>query len=155
MNSWLEKSALEMYSKHNEEKSAVAERFIRTLKNKIYKYMTSISKNVYIDKLDVIGNKYNNTYHSAIKMKPVDAKSNTYIDSSKEINHKNPKFKIVDIVMISKHFFSFVKGFSKFVKRIFCDKKVKNTVLWTYIISDLDGEEIVGAFHKKTVTKNK
>ena len=75
-----------MYSKHNEGKSVIVERFIRTLKTKIYKYMTSISKNVYIDKLDDIVNKYNNTYHSTIKMKPVDVKSSTYIDSSKEIN---------------------------------------------------------------------
>ena len=73
-----------MYSTHNEGKSSVAERFIRTLKNKIYKYMTSISKNVCIDKLDDIVDKYNNRYHSTIKTKPVDVKSNTYIDSSKE-----------------------------------------------------------------------
>ena len=59
-----------MYSIHNEGKSVVAERFIRTIKNKIYKYMTSISKNVYIDKLDDIVNEYNNTYHRTIKMKP-------------------------------------------------------------------------------------
>ena len=72
-----------MYSTHNEGKSVVAERFIRTLKNKFYKYMTSVSKNVYIDKLDEIGNKYNNTYHFTIKLKPVDVNSSTYIDSSK------------------------------------------------------------------------
>ena len=71
-----------MYSTHNEGKSVVAERFIRTFKNIIYKYMTSVSKN--IDKLDDIANKYNNTYHSTIKMKPVDVKSNTYVDSSKK-----------------------------------------------------------------------
>ena len=70
-----------MYSIHNEGKSVVAERFIRTLKTKIYKYMTSISKNVYINKLDNTVNEYNNTYHSTIKMKPVDVKDNTYIDS--------------------------------------------------------------------------
>ena len=93
-----------MCSSHNEGNSVVAERFIRTLKIKIYQYMTSVSKNVYIDKLDDIVNKYNNTYHSTIKMKPVDVKSNTYIDSSKEINNKDPKFKIGDIVRISKHF---------------------------------------------------
>ena len=69
-----------MYSTHNEEKSVIAERFIRTLKNKIYKYMTSISKNVYINKLYDIVKKYNNTYHNSIKMKPVDVKDNTYID---------------------------------------------------------------------------
>ena len=83
-----------MYSTHNEGKSITAERFIRTLENEIYKYMTSISKNVYIDKLDDIVNKYNNTYHSTTKMKPIDVKSNTYIDSNKENNNKDSKFKI-------------------------------------------------------------
>ena len=66
------------YSTHNEGKSVVAERFIRTLKSKIYKYMTSISKNVYIDKLDDIVDEYNNTYHTTIKMKPIDVEDNTY-----------------------------------------------------------------------------
>ena len=103
MKSWLGKNDIEMYLTHNEGKSVAAERFIRTLKNKIYKYTTSISKNVYIDKLDDIVNKYNNTYHSTIKMKSVDVKSNTYINSSKEINDKDPKFKIGDIVRISKY----------------------------------------------------
>ena len=74
MKSWLEKNDIEMYSTHNEGKSVIAKRFIRTLKNKIYKYMASISKNVYIDKLDEIVNKYNNTYHRTIKLKPVDVK---------------------------------------------------------------------------------
>ena len=69
-----------MYSVHNEGKSAVAERFIRTLKAKIYKYMPSVSKNLYIDKLDDIAGEYNNTYHRTIQMKPVDVKDNTYID---------------------------------------------------------------------------
>ena len=76
MKSWLEKNCIEIYSTHNERKSVIAERFIRTLKNKIYKNMTSISKNVYIDKLDDIVNKYSNTYHNTIKMKLVDVKSN-------------------------------------------------------------------------------
>ena len=111
-----------MYSTQNEGKSVIGERFIRTLKNKIYKYMTSISKYVYIDKLDDIVNKYNNTYHSTIKMKPIDVKSNTYIDSSKEINNKEPKFKIGDIVRISKYKYIFAKRLhSKFVRRGFCD----------------------------------
>ena len=74
MKSWLEKNDIEMYLTHNERKSVIAERLIRTLKNKIYKYMTSISKNVYIDKLEDIVNKYNNTYHRTSKMKPVDVK---------------------------------------------------------------------------------
>ena len=75
-----------MYSNHNEGKSVDTERFIRTLNNKIYKYMTSKSKNVYIDKLDDKDNKCNNTYHSTVKMKPVDVKSNTFVNSSKEID---------------------------------------------------------------------
>ena len=79
---WLKDKDTEMYSIHNEGKSVVAERFIRTLKNKIYKYMTSISKNLYINKLDDIVNEYNNTYRT-IKMKPVDVKDNTYIDFKK------------------------------------------------------------------------
>ena len=73
-----------MYLIHNEEKSVFAERFIRTLRTKIYKYMTSVSKNVYIDKLVDMVNEYNNTYHRAIKMKPVDVKDNTYINLKKK-----------------------------------------------------------------------
>ena len=102
MKSFLPNNDIKLYSRHNEEKSVLVERFFRTLKNKTYKCMISVPKNVYIDKLDDIVNKYNNTYHSIIKMKPVDVKSNTYIDSSKEINDKNPKFKTGDIARISK-----------------------------------------------------
>ena len=79
---------------HNKGKSVVAERFILTLKNKIYKYVTSIPKNGYIDKLDDIVNKYNNTCHKTIKMKPIDVKPSAYIDSSKEINHQDPNLKL-------------------------------------------------------------
>ena len=89
---WLKDYDIEMYSIHNEGESVVAERFIKTLKNKIYKYMTAISKNVYIDKLDDIVNEYNNTYHRTIKMKLVDVKDNTYIDfEKKEVNDKDSK----------------------------------------------------------------
>ena len=100
-----------MYSTHIEGKSVVAERFIRTLKSKIYKYMTSISKNVYIDKLDYIVNEYNNTYHTTIKMKPIDVKDNTYINTDKDINIKDPKFKVGDHVRISKYKNIFAKGY--------------------------------------------
>ena len=75
----------------------------RTLKTKIYKYMTSVSKNVYIAKLGNIVSKYSDTYHRTIKMKPVDVKDITFIDFGKEINDKNLKFKIGDHVKISKH----------------------------------------------------
>ena len=83
MKSWLEKIDIGMYSTYNEPKSVAAERFIRTLNNKIYKHMTSISKNVCNDKLDHTVIEYNNTYHSTIKMKPVDVKPSTYIDSNR------------------------------------------------------------------------
>ena len=108
---WLKDNDIEMHSTNNEGKSAIAERFIRTLKNKIYKYMTSISKNVYIDKLDDIVRKYNNTYHRSIKMRPVDVKDNTYIDFKKEVNDKDPKFKVGDHVRISKCKNIFAKGY--------------------------------------------
>ena len=87
------KNTIDMYSTHNEGKSVNAKKFIITLKNKIYKYMTSISKNVYIDKLDYAVHKYNNTYHITIRMKPIDVRSNSYIDSSKQINDDDSNIK--------------------------------------------------------------
>ena len=101
-----------MYSTYNEGKSVVAERFIRTIKNKINKHMTSISKNVYIDKLDDIENEYNNTKHRTPKTKPIDVKDNTYIDFAKEVNDNDPKFKVGDHVRISKYKNIFAKGFT-------------------------------------------
>ena len=85
MKSWREKNDIEMYSTYNEAKSVVAERFIRTLKNNIYEDMTSISRDVYNNKLDEIVNKCNSTYHSTIKIKPTDVKSSTYIAFDKRI----------------------------------------------------------------------
>ena len=91
-----------MYSIHNEGKSVVTERFIRTLKNKIYKYMTCISKNLYINQLDDIVDEYNNTCNRTIKMKPADVNDNQYIDFGKEVNDKDPKLKVGDHVRTSK-----------------------------------------------------
>ena len=108
---WLQDNDIIMYSTNNEGKSVVAERFIRTLKSKIYKYMTSTSKNVYINKLNAIVNKYNNTYYTTIKMKPLNVKDNTYINTNKEINYKHPKFKVGDYVRISKYKNIFAKGY--------------------------------------------
>ena len=108
IKSWLEKDSIEMYSTHNEEKSVVPEILIRTLKNQIYKYMTSMSRNAYIDKLDDIFNKSCISYH--IKMKPGDVKPSTYIDSSKDINSKCRKFKVGDLVRIPKYNI-FAKGY--------------------------------------------
>ena len=108
------KNDIEIYWTLNEGKSVVAERFISTLKKKFINTWTQYQKNVYIDKLDDIVNKYNDKYHSTIKTKPVDVKSSKYIDSSKEINNKDPKFKIVDIVRILKYKNMFQIGLKKF-----------------------------------------
>ena len=138
-----------MYSTNNEGKPVIAERFIRTLKNKIYKCMTSISKNVYIDKLDDVVKKYNNTYHKSIKIKPVDVNDNTYIDFKKEVNDKNLKFKVGDQVRISKYKNIFAKGhMQNWSEEIFIIKKIKNTVPWTYVLNDLNDEEIIGTFYE-------
>ena len=143
-----------MYSTYNEGKSVVAERFIRTLKGKIYKYMTSISKNVYIDKLDDIVDEYNNTYHTTIKMKPIDVKDNTYINTSKEINNKDPKFKIGDHVRISKYKnILAVEYMPNWSEEVFVIEKVKNTIPWTYVINDLNDEKIIGTFYEKELQK--
>ena len=130
-----------MYSTNNEGKSVVAERLTRTLKTKIYKYMTAVSKNVYIDKLDDIVNEYNNTYHKAIKMKPADIKDNGYIYFSKEVNDKDPKFEVDDCVRISKNKNIFAIGYTpNWSEEVSVIKKVKNTVPWTHVINDLNGE---------------
>ena len=146
---WLQDNNIVIHSAHNEGKSVIAERFMKTLKNKTDKYMTSISKNVYIDKLDDIVKKCNNTYHTSIKMKPVDVKDSIYIDFKKESNDKNPKFKVGDHVRISKYKNIFAKGYMpNWSEEIFIIKKIKNTVPWTFVITDLNVEEIIGKFMK-------
>ena len=110
--------------------------------------MTWISKNVYIDKLDDIVNKYNNTYHSTIKKKPVDVENNTYIDFKNDVNDVGPKFKAGDHVRISKYKNIFAKGYiSNWSEEVFVVNEAKNTVPWTYVINDLNGEEIIGTFY--------
>ena len=116
--------------------------------------MTSISKNVYIDKLDDIVNKYNNTYHRTIKMKPVDVNPSMYNAFNKENNKEGPKFKVGNHVKISKYnnIFAecYVPNWSEEVSAI---KKVRNTVSWTYVISDLKGENFLEHFTKKNYKK--
>ena len=154
MKKWLKDNDTEIYLIHNEEKYVVAERFIRTLKTKIYKYMTSISKNKYIDKLDDIVNEYDNTYRRTIIMKPVYVKNNTYIDSNKDVDDKAPKFNVDDHVRISKYKNNFAKGYTpNWSEEIFVIKEIKNTVPWTYVINDLNGEEIIGTFYEKELQK--
>ena len=116
--------------------------------------MTAILKNVYIVKLDDIVNEYNNTYHRTIKMKPVDVKDNTYIDFEKEVNDKDPKFKVGDHVRISKYKNIFAKGYMpNWSEEVFIISKIENTVPWTYIINVLNGEEFIETFYEKELQK--
>ena len=109
--------------------------------------MTSVSRNVYVNKLDEIVREYDNAYHRTIKMKPVDVKDNTYVDSKKEVNDKDPKFKVGNHVRISKYKNIFAKGYTpNWSEEVFVISKIKNTVPWTYVINDLNGEEIIGTF---------
>ena len=119
---FLKENDIEMYSPHNEGKSVLAEIFIRTLKNKVYKHMTTVDKNVYFNVLDDIVDKYNNTYHGSIKMKPKDVTDDSFV-YNEESNKKDLKFKVGDNVRVSSP--------------------------WTYIITDLNGEEIMGIFYVK------
>ena len=144
----------EMYSTYNEGKSAVAERFIRTLKNKIFKHMAAILKNVYFDVLDDIVDKYNNTIHKTIKMKPIDVTGDSYAKYNENSNKKDPKFKVGDHVRISKYKNIFAKGYTpNWSEEVFVVNKIKNTVPWTYVVSDLNGEEITGSFYEKELQK--
>ena len=143
-----------MYSTNSEEKSVVAERIIRTLKNKLCKQMTAISKNVYFDVLNDTVDEYNNTYHKTIKMKPIDVKSDSFGEYNEESNEKDPKFKVNDHVRISKYKNVFAKGYApNWSEEIFIVKKIKNTVPWTSVISHLNGEKIVGSFYEEELQK--
>ena len=116
--------------------------------------MTSVSKNVDINELADIVNKYNNIYHSTIKMKPADVKLSTYIDFNKEINKEGPNFEIGDHLEISKHKKLLAKSYTlNWSEEDFVTKKVKNTVPWTYVIGDLNGEESFGTLYEKELQK--
>ena len=116
--------------------------------------MTSISKNVYIDKLDDIVNEYNNTYHRTIKMKPINVKDNIYINIGKEVNDKDPKFKIGDHVRLSKYKNIFSNAYTpNRSEEVLVTRKIRNTVPWTYVINDLNGEEIIGTFYEKELQR--
>ena len=149
---WLSDNDIIMYSTYNEGKSVVAERFIRTLKNKLY--MTATGKNVYYDVLDDVVNKYNNTKHSTIKMKPIDVGDNNkkvYVD---EHNEKDSRFKVGDRVRISRFKNIFAKGYDpNWSKEIFIVDKVNDTVPYTYNLKDLNDEEIIGSFYNKELQK--
>ena len=156
-----------MYSTYNEWKSVVAERFIRTLKNKTFKHMTAISKNVYFDVWDDIVNKYNNTVHRTIKTKPIEVTDNYYAKDpsiklrSMELhsvelhsNKKNPKFKVGDNVRISKYKNIFAKGYTpNWSEEVFLINKIENKVPWTYVISTWMVKKLLEVFMKKNCKK--
>ena len=141
---------IEMYLTYNEGKSVVAERFIRKLKNKLFKHMTAVSNYVYFDMLDNIVNKYYNTVHRTIKMKPVDVISDSYAEYNEDSNEKESKFKVCDHVRISKYQNIIANGYTQnWSEGVFIITKIKDTVPWTYAISDLNGEPIAGSFDEK------
>ena len=143
-----------MYSTHNEGKSVVLAKFISTLKNKMYKYMTPVSKNLYIDNFDDAVHKNNNKYHRTIKVKPADVKSSTYIDSSKGINDEDPKSNIGDIVRISKYKNTFAKSYvPNWCEEIFVIKKVKNTCRGYMLLLILVEKKLLERFTKKNFKK--
>ena len=152
---WLSDNDIIMYSAYNEGKSVVAERFIRTLKNKLYKHMTATDKKVYYDVLDDVVNKYTNTKHSTIKMKPIDVGDNNkrvYIDEHIE---RNSRFKVGDRVRISKFKNIFAKGYTpNWSKEIFIVNKINDTVPYMYNIKDLNDGEIIGSFYDKELQKS-
>ena len=150
---------------YNEDKSVVAERFIRTFKNKLHKHMTATGKNVYYDVLDDVVNKYNNTKHSTIKMKPIDVKDTTkssslernnkrvYVD---EHNGKDSRFKVGDRVTISKFKSIFAKGYTpNWSTEIFIIDKINDPVPYTYNLKDLHDEEIIGSSYDRELQKTK
>ena len=147
-----------MYSTYNEWKSVVTGKLIRTLKNKIFKHVKAVSKNVYFDVLDDIVNKYNNTVHRSIKMKPIDVTSDSYAEYNEDSNEKDPKLKVGDHVRISKYEKNFAKGYTQnWSEDVFVFTKIKDTVLWTYVISDLNSEKITSFYQKnyKNLVKKK
>ena len=160
-----------MFSTFNEGRSVVAERFIRTLKNKLYKHMTSIGENVYYDVLDDIVNEYNNTKHSTIKMKPsaIARNKRVYID---EHNEKSARYNVGDRVRMSKFKNIFAKGYTPNWSReifiiifiiylfiiiiiIIIIITINDTVPYTYNLKDLNDEKIIGSFYNRELQKTK
>ena len=116
--------------------------------------MTAISKNVYFDVLDDIVNKYNNTVHRTIKMKPIDVTDDSYAEYNEDFNKKDPKFKVGDYVRISKNKNIFGEGYTpNWLEEVLVVNKIKNTVHWTNVINDLNAEEIIGSFYEKALQK--
>ena len=145
-----------MYSTYNERKSVVAESFIRTIKNKIFKHMTAVSKNVYFDVLNNIVDKYNNTVHRTIRMKPIDVTLDSYAEYNEDSNKKILNSKLVIMLEFQNAKAFLLKGFTqKWSEELFVVSKIKNTssVDISSVISDLNGEPITGSFYGKKIQK--
>ena len=117
----------------------------------IFKHMAAIQQNIYFDVLNNIVDKYNNTVHKTIKMKPIEVTDDYYAEYNEDLsNKKNSKFKVGDNVKISKYKNIFAKGHTpNWSEEVFIINKIKNTVLWTYAVSNLNAEEITGSFFEK------
>ena len=116
--------------------------------------MTGISKNVHFNVLNDNVDEYNNTYHKTIKMKPIDVTRDSFAECNEESIEKYPKFKVADHARISKYKNIFAKVYApNWSEEMFVVKKLKNTVPWTYVITDLNGEEIAGSFYEKELQK--
>ena len=116
--------------------------------------MTAFTKNVYFDVLYDIVNKYNTTVHRTIKMKPIDVTDDSYNEYNEDFNKKDLNFKVGGHVRISKYKNIFAKGYTpNWSEEVFVVSKIKNTVPWTYIVSDLNGEKITGSFYEKELQK--
>ena len=151
---WLKDEGIEMYSTYNEGKSVIAEGFMKTLKNKLYKHMTATGKNVYWDVLDDVVEKYNNTINRSISMKPKDVKSEKEAVYVEQSNEKSTRFSVGDHVTITKFKNIFAKGYTpNWSKEIFVVNKIKNTVPWTYELKDLNGEDIICSFYDRELQK--
>ena len=139
MKSWLESNNIEIHSRNNKEKFAVAQRFIKTLKNKSYKYVNSILKNLYIGKIDNVVDKYNNICHSTIKMESYNDKDRNEI-----------MIRILTISLLIMWYYQNIKTLLQYVilqiEGNFVIEKIKNTIPWTNVIKDRNSEEIVGTF---------
>ena len=137
----LKSNYIKIYWTYDEGKSVVVERFIRILKNKIFKHMTAVSKNVYFDVLDDIVNNYNNTYHRTITMKRIDVKPDSYAEYNVDSNEKDPKFQVGDDARKSKDKNIFAKSCTaNWSEDVFEISKIKSTVPWTYVINEINGE---------------
>ena len=150
----MKENNIEMYWTYNEGKSVVTERFIKTLKNKIFKHITAVSKNVYFDVLDDTVDNNNNTFHRIIEMKPIDVKSDCYAEYNVDSNEKDPKFKVDDHIRLLRKKNVFAKGYTpNWSEEIFFISKIKNSIPWIYVVNGLNCEKITGTFYEKELQK--